>query len=145
MSGNNTSNVILTPIIKTAIKEAINKIGNQPRLAQMLGISKVSVGRWIGTKNAVAAIDCAVWLKLRKYMEQNGIVKPGDIQFMTPEELRNNPIVSVSDLSQDEMYLVKAYRLASDEQKRMLKVMASSIISDEKRKHFNVFKTNKLS
>ena len=132
MSGNNIKNMVITPVIKQVIKQAIEKIGNQSKLAAFLGISKVSVGRWIGTKNNVSAIDSNVWLKLRAYMEQNGIIKSGDVNFMTPDELYDTQIQPIPELTPTEQRIIRAYRIASDEQKRMLLAMIATIDADEK-------------
>lgn len=111
MSRNNANNVTITPAIVNAIKQAKNLIGNQSKLANFLGVSKVSVGRWIGTENKVTAIDCSIWLKLRTYLEQNHIIKAGDVQYMTPEELHSNPnVLTLSLLPEDERQLLELFR-----------------------------------
>lgn len=132
MSGNNQKNVTITPMIRQAILQIIEKMGGQSKLAERLDISKVSVGRWVGTKNSVSAIDCHVYLILRSLMEQNGVVELKDVNFMTPEELKDAQIQPLTELTQVEQRLVRAYRKASDEQKRMLLAMIATIEADEK-------------
>ena len=135
MSGNNANNVTITPAIVNAIEKAIKLIGNQSHLAKYLGVSKVSVGRWIGTENKVTALDCSIWLKLRAYLEQNHITKAGDVQYMTPEELHNNPnVLTLSSLPADERQLLELFRLLTDDGKQAalatIKALANTFNKD---------------